>query len=92
VPRPRNAIPRERINLHLPEDVRGRLDLHLVSESTQKVPQGAYQRFFTERVHEYFEWGSIDLAAYISTLPHRSIIRGPRPLIELIREYFKVVK
>jgi len=86
MPRPRNAIPRERINLHLPEDVRGKLDLHLVSESTQKVPQGAYQRFFTERVHEYFEWGSIDLAAYVIGLPPGSVLRGPKALIKMLED------
>ena len=55
MPRPRNAIPSEKINLALPGELKTRLDLHLVSLATGKIPQGAYQRFFSERLVEFFE-------------------------------------
>lgn len=87
MPRPRNAIPTEQINLTLPQDVKGRLDLHLVSESTAKIPQGAYQRFFLERIYEFFEWGSLDLAAYVVGLPAGSVLRGPKALIKMLEAH-----
>lgn len=43
-----------KLTLHLPEDVAIRLDLYLHSEVLGKVPQGAYQAFFTERIEEFF--------------------------------------
>lgn len=87
MPRPKNAIPSESINLHLSGDLKGRLDLHLVSESSAKIPQGAYQRFFSERLYEFFEWGSIDLAPYVVGLPAGSVLRGPKALIKLLEEH-----
>lgn len=82
----RNAIPSVEINLSLPQDIKGQLDLHLISESTGKIPKGAYQEFFSERLREFFGWGSIDLAAYVIGLPPGSILRGPKPLIKLLVE------
>lgn len=87
MPRPRNAIPTEAINLHLAADLKGKVDLHLVSESTGKIPQGAYQRFFSQRAHEYFEWGSLDLAAYVVGLPAGSVLRGPKALIKMLEDH-----
>jgi hypothetical protein len=43
-----------KINLCLPEDLHARLMLHLYSESEQRVPQGAIQRFFVDRLLEFF--------------------------------------
>lgn len=52
MPRPRAAIPRRLLNLALPEDLRARLDLHLYSEVEGRVPQGAYQEFFSRLIRE----------------------------------------
>lgn len=43
-----------KLTLHLPEDVRAKLDLHLYSEVEGRIPFGAYQRFLSERINEYF--------------------------------------
>lgn len=43
------------LNLVLPESVRTRLDLLLWSTVEGKVPRGAYQAFFLDRLNEYFE-------------------------------------
>lgn len=42
------------LKLMLPESERTRLDLHLFSALEGRVPQGAYQNFFRERIREFF--------------------------------------
>lgn len=59
--RPANIIPSDRINLHLPVDIKSRLDLHLFSSVEGRIPKGAYSKFFEERVREFF--ARIDEAA-----------------------------
>ena len=43
-----------KLTLMLPEDIRAKLDLHLFSQVENRVPMGAYQRFFIERIQEFF--------------------------------------
>lgn len=54
MPRPRNIVRQLPLNVHLPEDIRTRLDLHLFSELEGRVPMGAYQRFLTQLLSDYF--------------------------------------
>jgi hypothetical protein len=42
------------MNLHLPEDIRAKLDVYLFSAVEGRVPKGAYQAFFIERINEFF--------------------------------------
>ena len=51
----RTLITRPRkLTVHLPEDVAHRLELYLTSEALGRPPLGAYQKFFTERIEEFF--------------------------------------
>jgi hypothetical protein len=43
------------LHIHLPEDIRGRIDLHLWSEVEQRVPKGAYQKLIVQLLREYFK-------------------------------------
>ena len=43
-----------KLTMHLPEDVRGRIDLHLFSKVEGCIPKGSYQRFFLQLIREYF--------------------------------------
>jgi uncharacterized protein YcgL (UPF0745 family) len=43
-----------RLEVSIPEDLRARLDLYLYSEVENRVPFGAYQKFFVERMKEFF--------------------------------------
>ncbi len=52
--RPASIIPSERINLHLPADIKARLDLHLFSEVEGRIPKGAYTKFFEPLVRDFF--------------------------------------
>lgn len=44
------------VDLHvcLPEDIYARLVIHLYSSAEGRVPRGAFQRFFNERITEFF--------------------------------------
>lgn len=54
MPMPKLITRPRKLTLHIPEDVMTRLDLYLISLSKGKVPQGGYQRFFVERIEEFF--------------------------------------
>lgn len=53
---PRRLItPSRPITITLSEHVVEKVEKFLTSERLGKVPKGAYQRFFTERVEEFFK-------------------------------------
>jgi hypothetical protein len=64
-----NLIPSIQLNVALPEDVHTQLTLHLFSELEGRVPLGAYQRFITERIREYFQHRRLDLAPFANCDP-----------------------
>jgi hypothetical protein len=43
-----------KLTICLPGDVAAKLETFLTSTRTGTVPQGAYQRFFTEAIHDFF--------------------------------------
>lgn len=51
---PVKIIPSERINLHIPADIKAKLDLHLFSEAEGRIPKGAYSKFFEPILRDYF--------------------------------------
>lgn len=79
-----NVEPSVATNLHLPESARTRLDLVLFSAVEGRVPKGAYQRFFLERLSEFFDTRALDLSPYVGSLPGERVVRGhPTTLAEL---------
>ena len=54
MPRRANIIRPVKLTINLPEDVRTKLDLLLFSQVEGRVPVGAYQRFFIDRINDYF--------------------------------------
>ena len=86
MPKPRNAIPSRRLNLHIPAIEAGKLDLYLWSDAEMRIPEGAHQRFFAARIREFFDWKSLDLSRWFEHLPSGSVLRGPAPLIDLLEE------
>lgn len=65
--------------LKLPESLRTRLDLALFSALERRVPQGAYQLFFAERIAEWLSWRRIDLHPW--GFPPGYVISGPPEVI-----------
>ena len=59
-----NIIPSVMLNVALPQDIHTQLTLHLFSELEGRVPLGAYQRFFIERIREFFKQRRLDLAPF----------------------------
>jgi hypothetical protein len=54
MPQP-NIIRPTKLTMHIPEDVRARMDLFLWSEVEQRVPKGAYQQFIVRLINRFFE-------------------------------------
>jgi len=84
-----NVEPSVATNLHLPESVRVRLDLLLFSEVEGRVPKGAYQRFFSERLAEFFSTRPLDLSPYIGSLPGERVVRGTPQAIAALEAVLK---
>ncbi|MDX2059904.1 MAG: hypothetical protein SFV24_18995 [Gemmatimonadales bacterium] len=81
MPRRPNIVPSRNLTMALPEDVFARLQLYLYSEAEQRVPQGAYQSFFVERINEFFERRAFDTGA--------GVIYGPPETIEYVKSFFE---
>lgn len=84
-----NVEPSIATNLHLPETVRTRLDLILYSEVEQRVPKGAYQRFFLERLQEFFTTKSMDISAHIGLAPGSCVVKAKPDALLFLETYFK---
>lgn len=69
----------------LAEEDAARLDLHLWSPAEQRIPHAARQKFFTQRLKEFFTWQKLDLHAHIPGLAPGSVIQGPPALIEFVK-------
>lgn len=80
------VIPITFLNLQLPLDVRAKLDLHLFSELEGRVPKGAYQRFFLERLREFFEGRRLDLAPYVNCQPGTLVVNGPASAVNALEK------
>lgn len=84
-----NVEPSIATNLHLPETVRTRLDLILYSEVEQRVPKGAYQRFFLERLQEFFTTKSMDISVHIGLAPGSCVIKAKPDALLFLETYLK---
>lgn len=77
--------PSSSLNVHLPEGLRTRMDLLLFSEAEGRVPKGAYARFISSRLVEFFEHRRLDLSPYLATLPGEAVVGGPPTVLEALR-------
>ena len=84
-----NIEPSVATNLHLPESVRTRLDLVLFSELEGRVPKGAYQRFFLERLQEFFTTRALDLSAALDLPPGHGIIKCRPEALTALQAHFQ---
>jgi len=67
----------------LPEDIRAKLDLYLWSDLEGRIPKSAYQRFFLERIMEFFDYRSLDIGQFCD-IPTSAIVRGSPTTIALL--------
>ena len=87
-----NVEPSIATNLHLPETVRTRLDLLLFSDLEGRVPKGAYQRFFLERLQEFFTTKSADLSTGLGLAPGSCIVKGNPEALLFLKSHFNQEK
>mgnify|MGYP001586053767 CR=1 FL=1 len=84
MPHPRNATPGINLHLVIPAEEGARLYLHLWSAAEQRIPDGARQRFFAERIREFFSRKPLDLGLFFPELLPGSYIYGPPALVEVL--------
>ncbi len=88
MPRKANVDPPMQLCLKLPASTRTRLDLFLYSELEQRVPQGAYQNFFLERIREFFESRRLDLTPFGL---QGFYVFGPKDMVEALSKKLKEI-
>lgn len=87
--RPPAIVPPAFLHLQLPLEIKTQLALHLFSELEQRIPKGAYQAFFIQRLREYFEGRRLDLAPYVSSPPGACIVSGSAATIEQLERILR---
>ena len=85
MPNPRKPIPSYHLSIAVPQEVAAQLKLHLYSEAEQRVPYAAQQRFIVQRMREFFEHRSLDLAPYLQGVPPGSAVRGPKEVVDALQ-------
>lgn len=90
MPKPANLIPSKQLNVALPLPLFTQLTLDLHSDLEQRVPHGAYSRFFSQLLREHYEHAELDLAEYVPQLPaDLYVVRGDPETIRALRGMFK---
>ena len=92
MPKPRNIIPSTMLTVALPQDEHTRLFLHLYSEVSGRVPQGAYRAWIVARIREYFGHVRIDLAPYAGCEPGTYFVGGTPAAVEILERLLKGTK
>ena len=91
--RPRNTIPTVGVKVWLPAALHSRTELFLFSEAEGKVPHGAWQKFLSERLTDFFRHTSLDLAtvapAAMQIPPSTFYVRGSAEALELLKGILK---
>lgn len=87
MPRAPNTIRPTFLHLGLPEDIRAKLDLVLHSEVEGRVPKGAYQRFFLDRISEFFNHRRLGLEPY--GFPPGFFVKGPPEMLARLETHLK---
>jgi len=87
---PKKIIPSRSLHLHLPEDLQAQVDLRLFSEAENRIPKGAYQKFFSDLLREHFTARPLDLAPFIPSLqPGTHIVQAPSHVILRLLDLLK---
>lgn len=84
-----NLIPSQQLNVALPLPIYVQLSAHLFSDLEQRVPHGAYSRFLTERIREYFTQQHLDLAPFAASDPGAFIVSGAPEVIKVLEHTLK---
>ncbi len=89
VAKTKNIIPSQQLNVALPLPSYTQLSAHLFSVLEGRVPHGAYSRFITERIREYFASKHLDLAPFTRDDPGVFVVSGTPEAIEQLEKALK---
>ena len=84
MPRPKNIIPSQQLNVALPLPLYTQLGAYLYSELEERVPHGAYSRFLTNLLRGFFSQTQLDLAPWIDSDPGAYIVSGSPEAIKAL--------
>lgn len=76
MPRPKNIVPTRALTIALPVPILSQIMLHLYSDLEERVPTGAYQRFFSERTQEFFSTQTRDFSSLAGLPPGTLQVRA----------------
>lgn len=85
MPRQPNTIPSKQLNVAVPLDAFTLLATHLYSDLEQRVPHGAFNRWITARIAEYFTWKPLDLAPYAGCDGGLHVVHASPATLEQLR-------
>lgn len=76
MPRRAAIIPNRKLTTTLPPELLDQLDEFLFSSVEGRVPQGAYQKWISERIREFFSREYLDLGPHLAELPDYHLVYG----------------
>jgi hypothetical protein len=71
-----NVNPSTTLNLSLPLEIRTRLDLLLYSEVEERVPKGAYMKFISGLIGDFFTYKKCDFSHELAAPPGSHVIHA----------------
>lgn len=73
----------------LAEEDAAKLELYLWSPAEQRLPYAARQKFFTERIKEFFGRHSLDVGLYFPVLGPGCLVHGSPTVISLLKAHLE---
>ena len=86
MPRRPNIIPKHKLTLWVPEDLKARMDLKLFSSLEGKIPLGSYTDYFAQLLRQDLDWEVLDLSPFTGAQPGTQIIAGPPTSLQRLKE------
>lgn len=89
MPRPKLLVPNASLNVHIDPGLKARVDELLYSELEERVPHGAYQRFFNLLLSQALSSRSFDLAPFLGIDPGVAVIRATPEVIARLKAHLE---
>lgn len=89
MPRPKSLNPAVPLTTHIDAGLKAKLDTILYSELEERVPHGAYQKFFNVMLTQALSSVKLDLSPFIGTNPGEAIVRGDPASIARLKAHLE---
>lgn len=83
--RPVSVVPAKLLNVAIPGELFAQVEITLYSEVESRVPHGAYSKFFSARIREFFSWKTLDLAPFLGTPEATFVVSGEPEVLRALR-------